>query len=363
MASRLSRSALISSFVCLVLFSAFIVTLRGRKSSSDFHGIPSDLALKTQLATDISIDQPTANGVEIEKVAYATLLTATTADVNDTNDEQDHYFIATRILTWQLLHSSVTRTNRSIPFLVLVTEDVSQSKRDRLTLDGATVVPVGYVRDGEDWIHGEMPEWRDLFAKLRAWELIEYSRILFLDGDMILTGPLDEIFDAPAASPALTVHNESTEIFEDELPPPETYLFASTREVNPVHAPNPTMENGDFKDANYFNAGFFLFAPSLTLFKHYKSVMSIPNRFDPQYMEQNLLNYAHRRNGTMPWQDFGSQWNIRFPTVEDVATGVQSLHDKWWHPHVDERLREFYQEVRWRMEGYYEAWDRVVHGI
>ncbi|KAI9662962.1 MAG: hypothetical protein M1821_008009 [Bathelium mastoideum] len=310
--------------------------------------------------TGVSLNEPVSDGMESEKLAYATFLAGTVADADDSDDENDRYFVATRILAWQLLHSSVTRTNRPIPFLVLVTEDVSDSKRKRLTMDGATVVPVSYLREATDWIHGEMPEWRDVLTKLRAWELTQYSRILFLDSDMILTGPLDGVFDVPAALPMATTYNESVALLEDESPPPEAYVLASMPEANPVHAPNPTAENGDFKDPDYFNAGFFLFSPSLTLFDHYKSVMNIPHRFDPRYPEQNLLNYAHRRNGTMPWQDLGTQWNIRFPTVDDLATGVQSLHDKWWHPHMDGRLNEFYQEVRWRMEGFYEAWDRTM---
>ncbi|KAL9073913.1 MAG: hypothetical protein Q9157_004559 [Trypethelium eluteriae] len=325
---------------------------------NDFPARTNPLEFGTGLISSISDEAPMADETGTERLAYATFLTATMANLDDPNDEHDLYFIATRILAWQILHSPVTATNRSIPFLVLVTEDISESKRERLTMDGATVVPVEYLREGTDWIHGEMPEWRDVITKLRAWQLTEYSRILFLDGDMILTGPLDDIFDIPAATPASTIRNEDIQISDEESPPPDKYVLASIAEVNPVHAPNPTVENGDFKDPDYFNAGFFLFSPSQPLFEHYKSIMNIPYRFDPRYPEQNLLNYAHRPEGSMPWQDLGSKWNIRFPNLDDLASGVQSLHDKWWHPHMDGRLNEFYQEVRWRMEGFYEAWDQ-----
>ena len=357
-ASRFPRSTLVFVVLSVVILTCIVSSPSGRFNSAKAPVKTSHAVPEISAISGVSSPAPIPDDIGDEKLAYATFLTATTANLDDPDDEHDLYFVATRILAWQILHSSVTRTNRSIPFLVLVTEDISTSKRERLELDGAEVVPIEYLREGSDWIHGEMPEWRDVLAKLRAWELTDYSRILFLDGDMILTGPLDDVFDVPAASPAHTVHDESIKIRDDESPSPETYVLASMPEVNPIHAPNPTADNGDFKDPNYFNAGFFLFSPSRKLFEHYKSVMNIPHRFDPRYPEQNLLNYVHRRNGSMPWQELGAQWNIRFPSLDDLATGVQSLHDKWWHPHMDVRLNEFYQEVRWRMEGFYEAWDQ-----
>ncbi|HUP19564.1 MAG TPA: glycosyltransferase, partial [Gemmatimonadota bacterium] len=43
----------------------------------------------------------------------------------------------------------------------------------------------------------------DLFTKLRIWELVEYDRIVYLDSDTLVTGPLDEMLERPrfAAAP------------------------------------------------------------------------------------------------------------------------------------------------------------------
>ncbi|GAB7352276.1 hypothetical protein MBLNU459_g2736t1 [Dothideomycetes sp. NU459] len=288
-------------------------------------------------------------------LAYMTFLAGTMANLSDSDIEHDKYFVATRILGYQLMHQPETRTRADIPFVVLVTEDISQEKRDRLEKDGATVIEVEYLRAQSDWIVGEMPEWRDVMTKLRAWELTQYSRVLFLDGDMLLLKNLDGVFDDPMTQFRAPNKDVSYPLDEGELT--HDYVMASMPEANPFHTYPPTAANKDFKDIDYFNAGFFVFAPSKEVYNHYKRVMDLEGRFDPQYPEQNLMNYAHRKDGPMPWQHMNTTWNIRFPHMPDVEGGVHSLHDKWWHAHMDESLQPFYTSCRWKMEGFYEARD------
>jgi hypothetical protein len=38
--------------------------------------------------------------------------------------------------------------------------------------------------------------------------------------------------------------------------------------------------------------------------------------------------------------------------------GVASLHEKWWAP-VDAELAPYLRSWKWRMEGFYEAWDEL----
>lgn len=287
-----------------------------------------------------------------EKLAYLTFLSDTVANVSDPNPMNDKYFVATRLLGYQLLHQEDTRTKRGIPFVVLVTEDISPQKQALLKEDGATVIKVEYLR-AQDWVVGEMPEWRDVMTKLRAWELTEYSRILLLDGDMILNRCLDGVFDDPGSQ--FTPLNQEGMETADEGTLPEQYVLGTFAEANPFHAYPPTAENGDFKDPEYFNAGFFVFSPSKTMFDHYTTVMDIEGRWDPRWPEQNLLNYIHRREGKMPWQHIDTAWNIRFPSIKDKEGGAASLHDKWWHAHMDAKLQPFYTSIRWKMEGFYDA--------
>lgn len=295
-------------------------------------------------------------GSSNNNLAYMTLLTGTMVATED--PENDHYFIATRILGYQLMHQRDTKTQNDIPFVVLVTKDVSKDKRDLLESDGATVTEVDYVDIDTSWIKGEMPQWKDLMTKLRAWELTQYDKIAFLDGDFILNRCMDGIFEDKAARPTALSPQASSPSDEGELP--EQYLLATIPEANPFHHYPPKAEDNDYKDPDYFNAGFFIFSPDKILFEHFKKVLSIQGRFDPKYMEQNLLNYVFRRQGKMPWVEMEYSWHIRFPTVHDKESGVASMHDKWWSAHMDKGLQPYYDSVRWKMEGFYEAKNEVA---
>jgi hypothetical protein len=63
-------------------------------------------------------------------------------------DKQENYFIAARLLIYQLFHAPATQTSTLISFALLVTDDVPERERQRqrLQLDGATVVLIESVR-------------------------------------------------------------------------------------------------------------------------------------------------------------------------------------------------------------------------
>ncbi|KAG9664132.1 nucleotide-diphospho-sugar transferase, partial [Aureobasidium melanogenum] len=308
----------------------------------------------THLANKITSQMPSIGSSQ--KLAYMTLLTNTMNAPENPSD--DHYFMATRILGYQIMHQPSTKTQENIPFVVLVTNDVLQNRRDLLVADGAIVIEVETVDVDTSWVHGEMPQWKDLMNKLRAWEFVQYEKVAFLDGDFILNRCMDGMFDDPATEPAPLV--KTNMLPEDEGHLPETYVLATVAEANPFHKYPPKAENNDYKDPNYFNAGFFIFKPDVKLFSHFQKILTLKGRFDPKYMEQNLLNYAFRREGQMPWIEMEGSWHIRFPSVHDKESGVASMHDKWWSAHMDKKLQPYYDSIRWKMEGYYEARNESV---
>ena len=74
-----------------------------------------------------------------EKRAFVAFLEGLDNGKNDTIDEDDVYYVATRVLVYQLLHGPETRTLTSIPVVVMCTKDVAEHKRARLEKDGAIV--------------------------------------------------------------------------------------------------------------------------------------------------------------------------------------------------------------------------------
>ncbi|KYG40496.1 glycosyltransferase family 8 protein [Acidomyces richmondensis BFW] len=282
--------------------------------------------------------------------AYATFLAAPSAP-DQGPMERDPFFVAMRILTYQLLHAPETRTQQDYPLIILVTSNVTEAKRDRLRRDGAIIWEALPLDTG--WVKTEVVTWQDVMSKLRLWELTQFERICFMDGDTVLTAPLDEIFHDQAVASSKT-GAQTKAIVNDEAPLPTEYVFAGVAEMKRFHHYPPSEEGGDWPNINYLNAGFFVMKPSLEMLNFYTTLMRISVRFDPYFPEQNLLNYAHRREGNMPWRQLDTKWNIHYPSLEDLKGGVASLHEKWWAP-VNVDLKPFLESWRWRMEGYWEA--------
>jgi alpha-N-acetylglucosamine transferase len=260
-----------------------------------------------------------------KKYAYVTLLSGTVDAPEDL--AKDNYFVAVRILLWQLLHNPGTRTNHDV--IVMVTPSVTQSRRDRLEKDGATVMLVDFVRGKNDgWIHGGDPRWADLMTKFRCWQLTQYERVLLLDGDSMLRSSLDGVFEDPASAQVQKTdfkHPNAT-VLDGQKPFPEDYVLAAGSEVwDSNHKFPPYQNGGGLKTPGYFNAGFFILKPSLAAFDYYTSLLDIEGSFETTYMEQNLLNFAHRWEGPMPWKEISYTWNVRCPNENDFEQGLVSM--------------------------------------
>ncbi len=275
-------------------------------------------------------------------LAVATLLCGEAYD--DTS-----YIDFTRVLTYQLLHDPATRLNNTIPFLVLVCSSLPAAHKERLRLDGATVIEATDLHL-PGWIHTGVTRWKDQFLKLRLWEMVEYDRILYMDADTTLTGPIASIFDEEIVRlPATTLTFRKEAIRADEAPLPAEYLFTArsnnefTGQREHPFPPPPT---------SVFSAGFWIIAPSKEMFNYLMSVTGHRRRFDPTTMEQSLLNYAFRREGAMPWIELGYRWSATWPNLKDLDGGVVSLHEKlqWEGP---EELQRLWNEKKRKMDAFY----------
>lgn len=165
-----------------------------------------------------------------------------------------------------------------------------------------------------------LDRWRDVLAKLRLFEMTQYHKILFIDADTLVTGTLDGVFYDEATLTQATLANPD-ETKKDEEVLPRTYMFASHGDlgIDPSGGPFWGYEHPwpPVTDLNYLNCGFFVFAPSKVLFEYYVSLLGLEGRFDPGFPEQNLLNYAHRREGNMPWKPLWYGWNANWPSERD----------------------------------------------
>lgn len=336
------RFAAISIAVFLIL-SIIALSFRSTTYTSTPHS-PSKIG-KTHLSTHSN------DHLSRPRHAFATFLAGKPGSSDDDRDEDDGYYLSARVLIYQLLHSPTAGTNSSIPFLVLVTPDVSPRKRARLTLDGAIVVPVEKL--SAEWVHPANERWTDVLTKLRLWQQISYEKICFIDADMLVTAPLDGVFYDEAALEQHTGANPA-QLRDDEASLPQTYSFATHSDLWGFdHAYPPIVSS------TYLNCGFFVFAPSEQMFAYYMSLLALEGRFDPAFPEQNLLNYAHRREGNMPWRPVWYGWNVNWPTRRDWEGGARSFHAKYWDgdPSHDVVLKALWREQRAEMEGFHRGRD------
>jgi len=263
--------------------------------------------------------------------------------------DDDSYFDFTRVLTYQLLHDPATRLNASIPFLVLVCPTAPTWQRERLRADGATIIETADL-NLPSWIHTGVTRWKDQFLKLRLWEMVQYDRILYMDADTTLAGPIDSIFDEEIVKlPATTLPSRKSEIKGDEAPLPANYIFAArsnnefTGQRDHPFPPPPTT---------LFSAGFWIIAPSKEMFDYLMSVTGHRRRFNPTTMEQSLLNYAFRREGAMPWMEVNYRWSATWPNLRDLEGGVVTLHEKLqWAGPVE--LQDMWKKKKRKMDAFY----------
>lgn len=318
--------------VALVLLLSTLITLRPTPVASILHQLTPGSANETL------------------RYAYATFLSTRVED----DQADDPYFTATRTLAYQLLQQPSTRTRLDVPFLVLVPPHVPRSKRRALVREGATVVPVDLLEPDDNWLSPGEERWIDQFAKLNLFNMTEYDRILYMDNDMLLTRPLDAIWDEAIVRQVQQTGTDKRRVRPDEAPLPATYQIVGVSDTGGGDHPFPPEESDGL------NGGFFMLRPDARLFSYYRSIMAIPGRFDSAFMEQALLNYAHRRDGNMPWRAFEmGKWNCNWPNRQDLEGGAATLHDKFWsdgnRDWIDRKLVEMWWRVQGAMEGYWRA--------
>lgn len=309
------------------------------------------LLFGTPLPPDAVSDGPaTPKPIYRGRYAITTFLASHDDGTRPVGDEQDPYFASARTLVYQLLHSPNTKLRYKIPVIVAVTPDVRESKRRRLRADGATVIEIQYMAHNAA-VSDE--SWTEMATKLRLFDptVIPYEKVLFMEADMVLTRPILDIFRDPNTEPVLI--NDATKASAELGTTPERYLMAASPEslqrdhAYPFLDPDHTVKS--------FNGGLFMYSPTTEVFQYYKSLLSQPELYDTGAPDQDLINYAHRREGPMPWKRLHASWYINWPNDNDLAGNMALLHSKWWvHETSSNNLVErFARARRWEMEGYW----------
>jgi len=97
----------------------------------------------------------------------------------------------------EALGQSLVETGSLLPRVVMVTSDVSEAARASLAAEGWELKLVDAVPSPrvDDAIYARFA---NSFTKLRAFDLVEFDKIVFLDADTVVLQNIEELFDRPS---------------------------------------------------------------------------------------------------------------------------------------------------------------------
>lgn len=150
----------------------------------------------------------------------------------------------------EALGQSLQRTGTPYPRVLMATRDVSAAVLRRLGEGGWQVRLVDEIHNPCPATRQLYPRFGKVFTKLRAWELTEYDRVIFVDADTIVLRSLDALFERPgpiAAAPDFFMpdqFNSGAMVLQ-----PSAQTFAAMMEAL---GQTPTYDGGDQGFLNQF---------------------------------------------------------------------------------------------------------------
>ncbi|CAK7340482.1 unnamed protein product [Dovyalis caffra] len=256
------------------------------------------------------------------------------------------------------LAKGLRKAQSKYPLLVAILPDVPEEHRRILVSQGCIVREIEPVHPPENRdTHFAMAYYVINYSKLRIWEFVEYSKLIYLDGDIQVFDNIDHLFDMPdgyfyAARDCFCEKTWSNS--------PQYKIGYCQQCPDKVKWP---AEMGP-KPPLYFNAGMFVYEPNLSTYHDLLETLKVtpPTLF----AEQDFLNmffrdvykpipsdynlvlallWRHPENinldkvkvvhycaaGSKPWRYTGEEKNM---DREDIKMLVQ----KWWDIYDDESL-------------------------
>jgi alpha-N-acetylglucosamine transferase len=102
----------------------------------------------------------------------------------------------------EALGGSIKASGTREPMVLMVTPEVRPVTRERLAAQGWTVREVEPIANPNPTTQQMLPRFGAACAKLRAWQLVDVDKVVFLDTDTIVLKNVDDLF---LALPALLV--------------------------------------------------------------------------------------------------------------------------------------------------------------
>ncbi|GAB2282135.1 glycogenin [Dionaea muscipula] len=261
------------------------------------------------------------------------------------------------------LIKGLRKVKSAYPLIVAVLADVPEDHRRLLESEGCVVREIEPVYPPENGCQYAHAYYVINYSKLRIWEFVEYEKMIYLDGDIQVYENVDQLFDLPDGY-LYAVMDCFCEPSWSKTP--QYKIGYCQQSPDRVQWPADDQQLGP-KPLPYFNAGFFVFEPSLHT---YHGLLNAVNETPPtSFAEQDLLNmyfkdifkplpidynlvlgflWRHPERvddlskvkvvhycaaGSKPWSYTGTEENM---DREDIKMWIK----KWWDIYDEEEEKE-----------------------
>ncbi|TKY69865.1 Galactinol synthase 1 [Spatholobus suberectus] len=261
------------------------------------------------------------------------------------------------------LAKGLRKVRSAYPLVVAVLPDVPEEHRQILTSQGCIVRQIDPIYPPDNQVQFTMAYYVINYSKLRIWNFEEYSKMIYLDADILVFNNIDHLFDTQdgylyavmdcfcekswSLSPQYKIGycqqcpNKVT--WPDEMgSPPPLYFNAGMFVFEPNHltyqnllhavkVTPPTL----FAEQDFLNMFFQKAFKPIPLI--YNLVLAMLWRH-PENVELEKVNVVHYcAAGSKPWRYTGKEENMQ---REDI----KMLVEKWWDIYNDESL-DFKTEI------------------
>ncbi|MXP48614.1 glycosyltransferase family 8 protein [Pantoea sp. Eser] len=201
------------------------------------------------------------------------------------------------------LHHSLKQSNSQWPLVVMTTSAISAEDCQALQAEGCVIAPVEpiYPRADLDQ-HYASAQFGEVWTKLRAWQLTNYQRVVFLDADMLVLQNMDELFtldlgdNLMAACHACRCNPNQIASYPADWQPEQChYTWQARGEAAPASL--------DY----YLNGGFLVLTPDNSVYEALEQrIAAIDDLSAYPFSEQDLLNEAFAGR----WQPLSYVYNV-----------------------------------------------------
>ncbi|XP_074274437.1 galactinol synthase 1 [Silene latifolia] len=172
------------------------------------------------------------------------------------------------------------------PLVVVILPDVPVEHREILRSQGCRVREIEPVYPPENQVQFAMAYYVINYSKLRIWNLVEYSKMIYLDGDIQVLENIDHLFEMPEGY-LYAVKDCFCEKTWKHTP---QYQIGYCQQC-PDKVKWPTAVMGP-PPPLYFNAGMFVFEPSR--FTYEQLLQKLQTSSPTPFAEQDFLNKFFR---------------------------------------------------------------------